>query len=74
MRGCWWSLVAVEDTSVLDMPVPWNGYQQQQQQWSGVEQSLECYRRQSWRNDTSALEEPRRSCVDPRYWIKKVKT
>ncbi|EDL28619.1 mCG140439, isoform CRA_b [Mus musculus] len=40
---------------------------------SGVESICyrECYRGQSWRSDTSPLEEPRRSCVDPRYWNKK---
>jgi hypothetical protein len=35
--------------------------------------SLECYRGQIWRSDTNPLEEPRRSCVDPRHWNKKLK-
>lgn len=36
--------------------------------WSS--QSLECYRGKSWRSDS--LEDPRKSCVDPRYWNKKL--
>jgi hypothetical protein len=39
-------------------------------EWINV--SLECYRGQSWRSDSSHLEEPRRSCVDPRHWNKKL--
>jgi hypothetical protein len=40
---------------------------------SGEEnQSLECYRGQSWRCDPSPLEEPRRSFVNPRHWNKKL--
>jgi hypothetical protein len=33
------------------MSVPWGDHQEQQQQWSGVNQNLECYRGQSWRSD-----------------------
>jgi hypothetical protein len=57
----------VEDPSILEMSVPWEDHHQQQQQWSRVNQSLECYRGQSWRSDASPLEEPRRSYVDPRH-------
>jgi hypothetical protein len=39
------------------MPVPWDDHQEQQQQWSGVNQRLECYRGQSWRSDPVPLEE-----------------
>jgi hypothetical protein len=53
----------VEDPSILEMPVPWDGYQEQKQLWSGVNQNLECYRGQSWRNDPSPIEEPKRICV-----------
>jgi hypothetical protein len=37
----------LEDYSKLEMPVPWDDQQEQQQQWSGVNQKLECYRGQS---------------------------
>jgi hypothetical protein len=56
----------------MEMPVPWDDHQEQQQQWSGVNLSLECNRGQSCRSDPSPLEEPRRSCVDPRHWNKKL--
>jgi hypothetical protein len=36
--------MAVEDPRRLEIPVPWEDHQEQQQQWSGVSQSLECYR------------------------------
>jgi hypothetical protein len=72
MKGYWWSLVSVEDLSILEMPVPWDDHQEQQQQWSEVNQSLECYRGQSWRSDASSLELPRRSCVDLGQWNKKL--
>jgi hypothetical protein len=72
MRDCWYNLVVTEDPSVLEMLVQWDDHQEQQQQWSGVNQSLESYRGQSWRNEASPLEEPRRSCVDPRHWNKKL--
>jgi hypothetical protein len=36
----------------------------------GVDQSE--LRGQSWRSDPSPLEDPRRSCVDPRHWDKKL--
>ena len=62
--------VAVEDPSVLEMPVLWDDHQEQQQQWGGVNQNLECYREQSWRCDPSTLEESRRSCMDPRHCLK----
>jgi hypothetical protein len=39
MRGSWRSLVAAEDPSVLEISVPWNDLQAQQQQWNGVNQS-----------------------------------
>jgi len=34
MRGYWWSLDAMEDPSVLEMP-PWDDHQEQLRQWSG---------------------------------------
>jgi hypothetical protein len=33
----------VKDSSVLKMPVPWGVHKEQQQQWNGINQSLECY-------------------------------
>jgi hypothetical protein len=53
-------LVAAEDPSVLEMPVPQDDHQEQQQQWSEVNQGIECYRGQRWRSDTSRLEDTRR--------------
>ena len=41
MRGYWWSLITVEDSSVLEMPVPCDDHQEQQQQWSTGSWSLE---------------------------------
>jgi hypothetical protein len=35
MRGHWQSLVAPEDPSVLQTPVPWDDHQEQQRQRSG---------------------------------------
>jgi hypothetical protein len=75
VRGYWWkcSLVAAEDPSILEIPVPWDDHQEQQQQcsgWSQLESRRQavCYRGQSQRNDLSPLEEPRRQWVNPRYW------
>jgi hypothetical protein len=34
MRGYWGSIIAAEDSSVLEMPVPWDDHQEQQHQWS----------------------------------------
>ena len=60
MRGYWWSLVVVEDPSVLVlMPVPWDDHQEGQQHCSEVNHSPECYRGQSWSDDPSPLEEPK---------------
>jgi hypothetical protein len=42
---------------------------EQQQQWSGVNQSLECYKAQSWRSDPSPLVESKISCVYPRHCL-----
>jgi hypothetical protein len=28
MRGYWWSLVTVEDSSILEMPLPWDDHQE----------------------------------------------
>jgi len=55
-----------------EMSVPWGDHQEQQ--WSGVNQSLECYRGQSWRSDPSCFEKPSCSCVDPRHWNKKLQS
>jgi hypothetical protein len=41
MRGCCWSLVTVDDSSVLEMPVPWDDHQEHQQQGSTGSWSLE---------------------------------
>ena len=41
MRGYWWSLITEEDSSVLEMPVPCDDHQEQQQQWSTGSWSLE---------------------------------
>ena len=67
MRSYWWKchLVAAEDASVLEMLVLENDHERQQHMWSGVNQSLECYRGQRRRSDPSSLEEPR-------YWNKKL--
>jgi hypothetical protein len=51
------------------MSVPWDNYQKEQQQWSGVNQTLKCYRGQSCRYDPRALEELRRSYVEPRQEV-----
>jgi hypothetical protein len=36
--------MAKENPRVLEMPVPWDDLQEQQQQWSRINQSLECCR------------------------------
>jgi hypothetical protein len=74
MGDYWQSLVAMRNPSVLEMPVLWYDHQKQQQQWSGVSQSPECYREQSWRSDPIPFEKPTRSCVDSRHWNKKLKS
>jgi hypothetical protein len=56
-----------EASSVLEMPVPWDNHQEQQWQWSGLNQSLEFYKGQTWRSDTSPLKEPRGSCIYSRH-------
>jgi hypothetical protein len=61
-----------ENPIMLEMPIPWDDHQDQQQQWSGINQIQQCYRGQSWKCDPSPLEEPRRSCVNPRHWNKKL--
>lgn len=45
---------------------------QEKQQWSGVSQSLKCYRVQRRRSDWSHLEKSRRPHVDPSHWNKKL--
>ena len=67
----WWSIVAVEDPSILEMPVPWDDHQEQQWQWRGSIWTYSANRGQSWRSDTSSLEMYKRSCVDLRHWNKK---
>ncbi|WP_330950449.1 hypothetical protein, partial [Streptococcus anginosus] len=51
---------AVEDPSVLEMAVLWDDHQEQQQQWSEVSRSVECYRWQSWRSEPSLSKEPQK--------------
>ena len=66
IRDCWWSLVTVEDSSVLEMPVPWDDHQERQQQWSTGSWSLEdklCATKDKAEEVTKPLEEPRRSWV-----------
>jgi len=66
------SLVAAEDPSVWEMPVPWDDHQEQQQRWNGASQILKdklCYRGMSCRSNSSPSEEPRRSWVDLSLWI-----
>jgi hypothetical protein len=70
MRGYWQSLVAAEDSSELEMAVLWHDHQAQQQQWSGVYQSLESYTVQSWRSDPSPLEGLRRHVWLPNIGIR----
>ena len=41
MRGYWWSVVEIEDSSVLQMSVPWDDRQEQQHQWNTGSWSLE---------------------------------
>jgi hypothetical protein len=41
MRSYWSSLVAAENHSILKMPLPWDDHQEQQHQWSRINQSLE---------------------------------
>ena len=41
MRGYWCSLVAVENPSMLEKPVPWDDHQEQQPQCNGVNQGPE---------------------------------
>ena len=41
MRGYWWSLITVGDSSVLEMPVPCDDHEEPQQQWSTGSWSLE---------------------------------
>jgi hypothetical protein len=53
MRSYQKSLVAVEDPDIYEMLVSWDDHKTQEQQWSGVNQILECYRGQSWRSDAS---------------------
>ena len=48
---------AVADPSVLEMPIPWDDHQEQQQQWKGV--------------DHSAVD-GRTGCVDLKQWNKKL--
>ena len=75
MRGYLWkcSTAAAEDSSVLEMPVPWDDHQEQQQQWStgseSVEDKLIYYKQQSWKSESSPWRSPGdRSWVDPRHW------
>jgi hypothetical protein len=63
--GCSGGHQCIGDASTM------NDHLDRQQQWSGVNQSLEYYSGQSWRCEPSPLEEPR-SCVDPRHWNKKL--
>lgn len=47
VRSYWWSIVAAEDPSVLEMSVPWDGHQKSSSSSSrirGINQSLERYR------------------------------
>jgi hypothetical protein len=53
MTRAYESLVAVEDPSVLEVHVPWDDHQERQQQWSEINQSLKCYREQTWISDSS---------------------
>ena len=59
------SLVAAEEPNILKMQVPWDEQQEQKEQESRVNQSLESYRGETWNNDPISLEEQR--CVDPRH-------
>ena len=68
MRGYWWSLITVEDSSVLEMPVPYDDHQEQQQQWNTGSWILEdklCATKGRAEEVTleEPLEEPRRSWV-----------
>lgn len=72
MRSHCLSLVSVKYTRILEKPVSYDDYQEQQKQWSGINQNLEWYSEQRWRSDTSPLKECKRSCVDLRYWNKKL--
>jgi hypothetical protein len=47
------------------MPVPWDNHQEQQQQWIRVNQSLECYKGQSWRSEEEEEEEELGNPVKP---------
>jgi hypothetical protein len=40
----------MEDPRILGMPVPWDYHQENQEQCIGVNQNLECYRKQDWRS------------------------
>ena len=60
-------LVAVEESSILEMPVPLDRSPRTAVAVKLINLGLECYRGKSWRNGPNPLAEPRTSCMDHRH-------